>query len=147
MKFFVYADNLNPVQLKRRAPEHQFVCKAYLPDHTIQFSRWSSQWRCGLASVMPSSGERVWGIVLEITDEDLKLLDEFEGEVPSGAFRHVQATVMTEGGEKLLVTTHAATPIGKFKPKEHYLEWVMKGVKQWKLPDETVEMWKSFTPR
>ena len=147
MKFFVYADNLNPVQLKRRAPEHQFVCKAYLPDHTIQFCRWSSQWRCGLASVMPSSGERVWGIVLEITDEDLKLLDEFEGEVPSGAFRHVQATVMTERGEKLLVTTHAATPIGKFKPKEHYLEWVMKGVKQWKLPDETVEMWKSFTPR
>lgn len=147
MKFFVYADNLNPVQLKRRAPEHQFVCKAYLPDHTIQFCRWSSQWRCGLASVMPSSGEKVWGIVLEITDEDLKLLDEFEGEVPSGAFRHVQATVMTEDGEKLLVTTHAATPIGKFKPKEHYLEWVMKGVKQWKLPDESVEMWKSFTPR
>ena len=147
MKFFVYADNLNPVQLKRRAPEHQFVCKAYLPDHTIQFCRWSSQWRCGLASVMPSSGERVWGIVLETTDEDLKLLDEFEGEVPSGAFRHVQATVMTEDGEKLLVTTHAATPIGKFKPKEHYLEWVMKGVKQWKLPDESVEMWKSFTPR
>src|SRR5919106_1204076 len=147
MKFFLYADNLHPTQLKRRAPEHQFQMLATLPDHTIQFCRWSSQWRCGLASVVPSAGERVWGIVLEITDEDLKLLDEFEGEVPTGAFRHVQVTVMTEDGEKLLVTTHTATPIGKFKPKEHYLEWVMKGVKQWKLPDESVEMWKSFTPR
>src|SRR5581483_897645 len=115
MQFFFYADNLNPTQLKRRAPEHRYLGNAYLPDHTIQFCRWSSQWRCGLASVAPSQGEKVWGIVAEITDEDLKLLDEFEGEVPAGAFRHVPVSVITDKGEKILVTTHAATPIGKFK--------------------------------
>jgi len=147
MKFFLYADNLNPTQLKKRAPEHQPVCKAYLPDHTIQFCRWSSQWRCGLGSVRPSPGERVWGIVLEITDEDLKLLDEFEGDVPAGTFHHLPVTVVTEEEEKVLVTTHAATPIGKFKPKEHYLDWVIKGVKHWQLPDECLEMWQSFMPR
>jgi gamma-glutamylcyclotransferase len=43
--------------------------------------------------------------------------------------------------------THAATPIGKFKPKEHYLDWVMKGITHWKLPDEYVQLWKSFAPR
>lgn len=144
MKFFVYADNLNSTQLKRRAPEHRFVAKAYLPEHTITFCRWSSQWRCGLASVTPEPGERVWGVVLEITDEDLKLLDEFEGEVPANAFRHVPVTVITEAGEKELVTTHAATPIGTFKPKEHYLDWVLKGVTHWTLPDECVEKWQSF---
>ncbi|HAN93691.1 MAG TPA: gamma-glutamylcyclotransferase, partial [Nitrospira sp.] len=31
MKFFFYADNLNPSQLKRRAPEHKFLFTAYLP--------------------------------------------------------------------------------------------------------------------
>ncbi|MGH7165978.1 MAG: gamma-glutamylcyclotransferase family protein, partial [Nitrospiraceae bacterium] len=112
MKFFFYADNLNPTQLKRRAPEHRFVSKAYLPDHTLHFCRWSSQWRSGLASVAPTPGERVWGVICEITDEDLKLLDEFEGEVPQGAYRHLQVTVITEEEEKILVTTHAATPIG-----------------------------------
>ena len=147
MKFFIDSDCLNPTQLKRRAPEHQFVCKAYLEDHTVQFCRWSSQWRCGLGSVAPSPGERVWGIVVEITEEDLKLLDEFEDEVPAGAFRHLPVTVVTEEGEKMLVTTHAATPIGKFKPKEHYLEWVLKGVRHWKLPSECVEKWQSFMPR
>ena len=147
MKFFLYADNLNPTQLKKRAPEHQPVCKAYLPDHTIQFCRWSSQWRCGLGSVRPSPGERVWGIVLEITDEDLKLLDEFEGDVPAGTFHHLPVTVVTEEEEKVLVTTHAATPIGKFKPNAHYLDWVIKGVKHWQLPDECLEMWQSFMPR
>jgi gamma-glutamylcyclotransferase len=88
----------------------------------------------------------VWGAVFEITDEDLKLLDEFENDVPQGAYRHVPVTVVTPEGEKALVTTHAATPIGKFKPKDHYLDWVMKGLKQWKLPDECVQQWELYRP-
>jgi gamma-glutamylcyclotransferase len=147
MDFFLYADNLNPTQLKRRAPEHKFLAKAYLPDHTIHFSRWSSQWRCGLASVTPSPGERVWGIIVGLTDEDVKSLDTFEDEVPPNAFRHVQVTVIGEDGEKQLVTTHIAAPIGKFKAKEHYLDWIIKGAKHWKLPDECIELWRSFMPK
>jgi gamma-glutamylcyclotransferase len=147
MKFFFYADNLNPTQLKRRAPEHQFVGLAYLQDHTLQFCRWSSQWRCGLASIAPSPGERVWGGVFDITDEDLKLLDEFEEDVPQGAFQHLPVTVVTEGDEKIIVTTHYAKPIGKFKPKDHYLDLVIKGVKHWKLPEECLQKWESLRPR
>jgi gamma-glutamylcyclotransferase len=147
MQFFVYADNLNPTQLKRRAPEHQFVCTAYLPDHTIAFCRWSSQWRSGLASVVPSPGDRVWGIVVEITDEDLKSLDEFEGEVLEGAFHHLPVSVVTADEEKRLVMTHAAKPVGKFKVKEHYLDWVLKGIQHWKLPDEYLDLWRGYKPR
>jgi gamma-glutamylcyclotransferase len=147
MKFFLYGDHLNPTQLKRRAPEHQFLMLATLPEHTIKFCRWSSQWRCGLASVTPSPGEQVWGAVFEVTDEDRKLMDLFEEDVPPSAFRQVQVTVLTEAGEKIPVTTYAATPIGKFKPKAHYLDWVMKGLKHWKLPEEAIDIWKSFAPQ
>jgi len=147
MRFFFYADNLNPTQLKRRAPEHKFLFKAYLPDHTIGFPRFSSQWRCGLASVLPSQGERVWGAVFEITDEDVKIMDTFEGEVPEGAYRHLEANVITEDDQKELVTMYAAHPIGKFKAKDHYLDFVVKGVKYWELPEECLEMWDVFRPR
>jgi len=147
MQFFLYGDNLNLSQLTRRAPEHKPVCKAYLPDHTVHFCRWSTQWRCGLPSVTPSPGEKVWGMIFEITEEDLKLLDEFEHDVPEGTYHHLPVTVITEAGDKLLVTTHAAKPIGKFKPKAHYLDWVMKGLKHWTLPEECIETWKSFTPK
>jgi gamma-glutamylcyclotransferase len=82
-----------------------------------------------------------------VTDEDLKLMDLFEEDVPPSAFRQVQVTVLTEAGEKMLVTTYAATPIGKFKPQAHYLAWVMKGLKHWKLPEEAIDMWKSFAPQ
>lgn len=147
MKFFLYGDNLNPTQLKRRAPEHKFLYLATLADHTIKFCRWSSQWRCGLASIAPSPGEKVWGAVFELTDEDLKILDQFEEDVPQGAYRHLQVTVVTEAGEKDLVTTYAAAPIGKFKPKDHYLEWVIKGLKHWKLPEEAIQQWEAYRPR
>ena len=147
MKFFIYADNLNPTQLKRRAPEHKLLFKAYLPDHTIQFGRWSSQWRCGLATVVPSQGERVWGIVFEVTEEDLKELDKFDGDLPEGAFRHLEANVITEEGQKELAITHAAHSIGKFKAKPHYLDWIIAGVKHWNLPDECLEMWQLFKLR
>ena len=89
MKFFLYGDHLNPTQLKRRAPEHQFLMLATLPEHTIQFCRWSSQWRCGLASVTPSPGEQVWGAIFDVTDEDLKLMDCFEEDVPP---KHIPAS-------------------------------------------------------
>ena len=147
MRVFLYADNLNPSQLKRRAPEHKFLFKAYLPDHTIHFCRFSSQWRCGLASITPSQGERVWGVAFDLTDEDLKILDAFEEEVPEGAFRHLEATVVTEDDRKELVTTHAATPIGKFRVKDHYLDFVIKGVKHWELPEECLDTWEQFRPR
>ena len=62
---------------------------------------------------MPSQGERVWGVVFEITDEDLKLLDAFDGEVPEGTYRHLEVNVMTEDDQKELVTTHVAQTIGK----------------------------------
>ena len=142
MRFFLYADNLNPTQLKRRAPEHKFLFKAYLQDHTVGLPRFSSQWRCGLASIIPSQGERVWGAVFEVTEEDLKILDTFEEEVPEGAYRHLEINVMTEEDQKKLVTTHVTKSIGKFKAKDHYLDFVGKGVKHWELPDECLEMWE-----
>lgn len=147
MKFFLYSENLNPTQLKRRAPEHKFLFKAYLPDHTIQFCRFSSQWRGGIASVAPSPGERVWGAVFEITEEDLKILDKFEDEVPEGAFRHLEATVITDGEQRELVKTHIAKPIGKFRVKDHYLDFVLKGIAHWDLPEECRETWDLFRPK
>ena len=117
MKFFLYGDHLNPTQLKRRAPEHQFLMLGTLPEHTIKFCRWSSQWRCGLASVTPSPGEQVWGAIFEVTEEDLKLMDRFEEDVPPSAFRQVQVTVLTEAGGKYPSSPMPPPPSASSNPK------------------------------
>jgi gamma-glutamylcyclotransferase len=151
VKYFIYSENLHPNQLKERAPEHSFLYRAYLPDHTLAFPRWSTVWRCGMASVTPSVGDRVWGVVFEITPEDFKILDQYGDEVPQGAFRHSTINVCPEhepeqGARKEMVTTHIAKPAGKFKPKDHYIDFVVAGLKHWKLPDECLEWWEAQRP-
>src|SRR5438552_18760010 len=75
VKYFIYSENLHPNQLKERAPEAAFLFRAYLPDHTLTFPRWSTQWRCALARITPSVGARVWGVVRESTTDDLNTID------------------------------------------------------------------------
>jgi len=152
VKYFIYSETLHPRQLKERAPEATFLHRAYLPDHTLTFPRWSSQWRGGLASVTPSIGEQVWGVVFDITPEDLKILDQHGEEVPAGAFRHSTINVHPEheAGQtpsKEMVTTHVATPAGKFKPQDHYIDFVLTGVRHWKLPQACVDWWEGQRPR
>lgn len=151
MKYFIYSETLHPNQLKERAPEAVFQYRAYVPDHTLAFPRWSSQWRCGLASLIPCPGERVWGVVFEITPEDLKILDQYGDEVPPGAFRHSTINVCPEhevnqAPWKEMVTTHIAKPAGKFKPKDHYIDFVLAGLKHWKLPQECLDWWEGQRP-
>ncbi len=146
MKYFIYSETLNPKQLQERAPEHVFLYRAYLQDHTIAFPRWSSQWRGGIAGIVPSVGERVWGVVFEITQEDLKILDQYGEEVPPGSFRHSTINVCPEheidqAPRKEMVTTHIAKQAGKFKPMDHYIDFVVTGLRHWKLPQECLDWW------
>src|SRR2546428_13288009 len=87
VKYFIYSENLHPNQLKERAPEATFLIRAYLPDHTLTFPRWSSQWRCGFAGFTPSVGDPGWGGVLEITPVDLRNIDQYRDDGPPGALR------------------------------------------------------------
>lgn len=151
MKYFIYSETLNPRQLKERAPEHVFVYRAYLQDHTIAFPRWSSQWQCGIASIVPSPGDRVWGVVFEITQEDLKILDQYGDEVPPGSFRHSLINVCLEHEEdqtprREMVTAHVAKQAGKFKPQDHYIDFVVAGLTHWKLPQECLDWWDAQRP-
>jgi gamma-glutamylcyclotransferase (GGCT)/AIG2-like uncharacterized protein YtfP len=50
-----------------------------LPDFRLGFTVWSTGWNAGAADVVDCPGERVWGLVFDLTDEDLKVLDRFEG--------------------------------------------------------------------
>jgi gamma-glutamylcyclotransferase len=151
VKYFIYSETLHPKQLKERAPEHVFLYRAYVPDHTLAFPRWSSQWRCGIASLVPAAGERAWGAVFEITQEDLKILDQYGDEVPAGSFRHSTINVCPEHEDdqlpqKEMATTHIAKPAGKFKPQDNYIDFVIAGLKQWKLPQECLDWWNDQRP-
>jgi len=79
VKYFIYSEALHPNQLKERAPEATFLYRAYVPDHTLAFPRWSSQWRGGLASIV---GSILGPLILILFNESLRftgLPSDFSG--------------------------------------------------------------------
>ena len=69
MLYFAYASNLDPEQMKRRAPGSAVVGLAELRDHRVAFTQYSSTWGGGVASIQPAHGESVWGVLFEVNDE------------------------------------------------------------------------------
>src|SRR5262245_18836472 len=79
MLYFAYGSNLDPAQIRERAPGHRVVGMAALRDHSLEFPLYSPNWGGGVASVRPHRGDTVWGIVYDVTDEDFATLDRHEG--------------------------------------------------------------------
>jgi len=79
MLYFAYGSNLDPAQMRERCPESTVVGLASLADYRISFPRYSNRWGGGTASIQLAHGETAWGVLYELTDEDLAKLDGFEG--------------------------------------------------------------------
>ena len=80
MLYFAYGSNMDLRQMRRRCPSYRFVSIAKLEDHKLAFTRRSPRRRCGVADVIPSPGEEVWGVLYNIkTRRDVLALDRAEG--------------------------------------------------------------------
>jgi len=79
MLYFAYGSNMNWQQMQERCPSARFFGVALLPDHKLAFTRKSIKRGCGVADAVPTQGQKVWGVVYEVTDRDVIKLDKSEG--------------------------------------------------------------------
>jgi gamma-glutamylcyclotransferase len=82
MLYFAYGSNMNWQQMQNRCPSARFFGIALLPDHKLAFTRKSIKRGCGVADAAPTQNHNVWGIVYEITAQDIEALDKSEGYMP-----------------------------------------------------------------
>ena len=78
MYYFAYGSNMNWEQMQRRCPSTRFVCVASLKDYRFAIARHSRLRNCGTANIFADSGSEVWGIVYDVSEPDLIILDSFE---------------------------------------------------------------------
>ena len=78
MYYFAYGSNMNWEQMKRRCASAQFVCVASLKDYRFAIARHSRLRNCGTANIFADTGSEVWGIVYDVSEPDLIILDSFE---------------------------------------------------------------------
>lgn len=123
MVYFAYGSNLSLEQIKRRCPEAIPMVGVYLENYKLVYNKY--------ADIIPCQGERVYGAIYELSINDLKILDEFEGyphlyekidlkvQDSNGIFYETFAYVMVEKGNKL--------------PEEDYLDIIKKGYQDWNI--------------
>jgi gamma-glutamylcyclotransferase (GGCT)/AIG2-like uncharacterized protein YtfP len=131
--YFAYGSNMNWPQMRRRCPSSRFVCVGRLPGYEFGITRHSRLRNCGTANVYPAASKEVWGIVYDISDSDLLILDSFE----DGYRREILPVYPLEGGAPPLVDALvyvAAIEDNVPRPSAEYRRLIIEGAKHWNLP-------------
>ncbi len=136
MKYFAYGSNMNQEQMNERCPESRLIGKAVLKDYKIAFTIFSPKRQCGCADVIPSKGSEVWGIMYEVTNNDLKNLDMAENHPDK--YRRTTLFVFDDDNKKYSVEIYVvANKESDFiKPSDHYIGLMKKAAKNFSFPDK-----------
>jgi phage replication-related protein YjqB (UPF0714/DUF867 family)/gamma-glutamylcyclotransferase (GGCT)/AIG2-like uncharacterized protein YtfP len=135
--YFAYGSNLNVTQMAQRCPDATDPRPATLADHD-----WLINER-GVATVEPLDGAQVHGVLWQVSDHELKVLDSAEG-VPVRYHRD-RMTVQTDAGpeEAWVYVDHRVEPGA---PREGYLERIIDGAVHHGLPPRWLDFLRRWDP-
>ena len=134
--YFAYGSNLHLRQFARRCPGAKPAGRARLPDYRLAFTRYSTKRKGGVADIVPEPGAEVWGALYEVDETHLASLDQHEG-VPR-SYRRETILVFDDDAQEREVFTYIANRTGRFAPSRMYLDLIVTGAREHKLPEAYV---------
>ncbi len=102
--YFAYGSNLDEKQMEERCPDSKLLGMAVLKNYRLDFTIYSPSRKYGCADVVRDEGKEVWGLLYDLSEEDLQKLDKFEGD--PNFYRRIQVDVMNEMDESFKVYTY-----------------------------------------
>jgi len=138
--YFAYGSNMFEGQMKQRCPSAVFVSGATLHGFLRCFPQRSERWHGGVAGVTAAPDESVEGVVYQLSDSDLLVLDGYEG-VDSGRYKREAVEVVLENGGSITAWIYYAT-MGNgqhYPPSSDYIDTLLKGAVEHRLSEETVQ--------
>jgi hypothetical protein len=88
----------------------------------------------GGCQLIDEPGHEVWGLLYELSDEELAGLDTISG-VPQGFYRRVEVDVLAESGQRVAAVTYVIpNPLGLFRPTEAYTRPILAGARALPFP-------------
>ena len=120
--YFAYGMNTNVEQMSVRCPTAMPMGKAILPDYRLEFKSY--------ATIVPSSGDTVEGVLWSITDADEASLDLLEGYPEFYSKKHVTV----RQGMDYIAMTYIMMPREHGRaPSEGYYSMVSEGYQRFGL--------------
>ncbi|XP_072507175.1 gamma-glutamylcyclotransferase [Notamacropus eugenii] len=137
--YFAYGSNLLKERLRLHNPSAEFVCVARLQDFKVDFGNYqgvtSTSWHGGIATIIQSPGDEVWGVVWKMHVRNISSLDEQEG-VGSGTYIPIEIDVHNQEGKVLTCRSYQMKNYVPAPPSPQYKKVICKGAKQNGLPSE-----------
>ena len=77
--YFAFGSNINSNQMKSRCPSAKIIGVAVLRNWRLSFAGRSKTWHGGVATIEKKKFSKTYGVVYQITNDDLEILDRYEG--------------------------------------------------------------------
>ena len=139
--YFSFGSNMDRDQMKQRTPYAEFVGVGHIADHDLVFNRKGSYRPGGVASIIPRTGRKVYGVIWAISPAELAEMDRIEDPT---AYERVKKTVIREDGNKFQCDVYITFPQGDIPADQPYLELIIKAAQSAKLPDHWIERLQEY---
>ena len=160
MLYFAYGSNLNAKAVRdwcrhhgHAAPALQGVKPAVLDNYRLGFPIFSEYWGGGIADIVYDPGKYVMGVVFDLSDEELALLDRKVGRQldlagrEAGAYRLADVKVAPLGkGSPVKAVTYQGVNVDRnhIPPTRNYMDLLIQGACAHRLSMMWVAYLQSF---
>ena len=125
LNYFAFGSNMSAQRMHERLGWSPSRSGAILPDYEMTFNKHSNDG--GKANIMSSPGNIVEGILYSVNEEDLLILDKFEG-VSSKQYKRYEIEVRDNNKNSIPAVAYKALNTGKlFAPTKEYLNYILEG--------------------
>ena len=133
--YFAYGSNMNKEQMHERCSSALLLGVASLIDYRLAFTIYSPTRACGCADIVPTPDAAVFGLLYEMTEEDMSALDTFEGHPEH--YRRTTITVRdTNMQEHTVFSYDVVTKQEGLLPSRHYLGLITDAAKEYGFPEQ-----------
>jgi 5-oxoprolinase (ATP-hydrolysing) len=120
---FSFGSNLDLEQIKSRCPSVKVVCRGRVFDKEMRYTLYSSVRGGGVADMTDSPGGIVYGLVLNLSDSDLKKLDKIE--CGDNCYQRITVDVYNDNGEDFLCYAYDVIDKKPDIPPTKIYEWLV----------------------
>ncbi|XP_075216914.1 gamma-glutamylcyclotransferase-like [Lycorma delicatula] len=152
--YFAYGSNLLAQRIHIANPSAERKTIGKVLNYRLDFNNYSQRWKGAAGTIAPDNNTVVWGAVWELDNKHLESLDNQEG-VADNIYRVIQVNVITPEGNEIKCRCYELCDLppalGKNEkfpesryPSKAYLDTIIAGAKESKLPDEYIKYIQSF---
>jgi gamma-glutamylcyclotransferase (GGCT)/AIG2-like uncharacterized protein YtfP len=143
--YFSYGSNMDADSMRQRYPGAVYVGKGYLENYRLVFTDFMEKRRRGGADILEQKGQKVWGLLYNLTAADLAALDANKV-YPTVYDRFPVHIVQSDGHSLENVWTYALRDksAANYPPTPAYLELLIQAAHRNQFPENYLAYLRSF---